>query len=61
MDIRQELADWLEFYRELGIEEFYRRAPGCVAPLPARRRMMAHSAPVVKPRTWPCAATPKPR
>jgi DNA polymerase len=28
MDIRQELANWLEFYRELGIEEFYRRAPG---------------------------------
>jgi DNA polymerase len=33
--LRQELANWLEFYRELGIEEFYRRAPGSVAPLPA--------------------------
>ena len=26
--LRQELANWLEFYRELGIEEYYRRAPG---------------------------------
>jgi len=24
---RQDLANWLEFYRELGIEEFYRRNP----------------------------------
>ena len=36
MDIRQELANWLEFYRELGIDEFYRRAPGSVASLPSR-------------------------
>jgi len=35
MDIRQELANWLDFYRELGIEEFYRRAPGSAPPLPA--------------------------
>jgi DNA polymerase len=33
--LSEELADWLEFYRELGVEEFYRRAPGSVAPLPA--------------------------
>jgi DNA polymerase len=33
--LRQELVNWLDFYRELGIEEFYRRAPGSVAPLPA--------------------------
>lgn len=26
--LRQEVARWLEFYRELGIEEFYRRPPG---------------------------------
>ncbi len=26
--LRRELANWLEFYRELGIEEFYRRAAG---------------------------------
>ena len=25
--LRQELAAWLEFYRELGIEDFYRRPP----------------------------------
>ena len=32
-----ELSSWLEFYRELGIEEFYRRAPGSAAPLPPTR------------------------
>jgi len=32
--LRQELANWLEFYRELGIEEFYRRAPGSAGLLP---------------------------
>ena len=26
--LKQELTNWLEFYRELGIEEFYRRSPG---------------------------------
>jgi DNA polymerase len=26
--LRKELAAWLEFYRELGIESFYRRQPG---------------------------------
>ncbi|PYV00057.1 MAG: hypothetical protein DMG26_15805 [Acidobacteria bacterium] len=25
--LRNELAAWLEFYRELGIEDFYRRPP----------------------------------
>jgi DNA polymerase len=35
--LRQELANWLEFYRELGIEEFYRRPPGSAAPLPPLR------------------------
>jgi len=43
--LRQDLTKWLEFYRELGIEEFYRRgtnavasagrAPGSAVPLPA--------------------------
>jgi DNA polymerase len=37
MDIRLELANWLDFYRELGIEEFYRSVPGSVIPLPAPR------------------------
>jgi DNA polymerase len=32
-----EVSSWLEFYRELGIEEFYRRAPGSAAPLPPTR------------------------
>ena len=26
--LRKEITNWLEFYRELGIEEFYRRDPG---------------------------------
>ena len=26
--LREQLAAWLEFYRDLGIEEFYRREPG---------------------------------
>lgn len=29
--LKQELTNWLEFYRELGIEEFYRRDPGSLA------------------------------
>jgi DNA polymerase len=28
--LRQEIAAWLEFYRDLGIEDFYRRDPGKV-------------------------------
>jgi len=32
-----ELSSWLEFYRELGIEEFYRRAPSSATPLPPTR------------------------
>jgi uracil-DNA glycosylase family 4 len=28
--LREELTAWLEFYRELGIEDFYRREPGSV-------------------------------
>jgi len=35
--LRQDLANWLEFYRELGIEEFYRSTPGSAAPLPTTR------------------------
>ncbi|MFB3921658.1 MAG: uracil-DNA glycosylase [Terriglobia bacterium] len=26
--LRQQIAAWLEYYRDLGIEDFYRRAPG---------------------------------
>jgi len=35
--LRQDLANWLEFYQELGIEEFYRRDPAAIVnagPLP---------------------------
>jgi uracil-DNA glycosylase len=33
--LRQQLADWLDFYRDLGIEDFYRRRSGEVIPPPA--------------------------
>ena len=49
--LSQELANWLEFYRELGIEELYRRAPGSAAPLPAaqdRTSVGAHGHPVAQ-------------
>jgi uracil-DNA glycosylase len=34
--LRQEVAAWLDFYRELGIEEFYARPPGSVPKLGSR-------------------------
>ena len=49
--LRQDLANWLEFYRELGVEEFYRRAPGSAAPSPAVHegtRVGAHGHPVAQ-------------
>ena len=33
----KDVANWLEFYRELGIEEFYKRTPDAAAPLPVMR------------------------
>ena len=33
--MRQQLSDWLGFYRELGVDEFYRREPGGSA-IPAK-------------------------
>jgi uracil-DNA glycosylase family 4 len=49
--LRQELSDWLEFYRELGVEEFYRREPGASA-------MPAKSAAAKSAKVSPPAATP---
>jgi DNA polymerase len=64
MDIRQELADWLEFYRELGIEEFYRRVPGSVAPLPTAHDgtpVVAHGhAPLPEAAMKPASTESKP-
>ena len=45
---RKELRAWLEFYRELGIEEFYRRAPGSVE-LPAGVSAVPTEPPVAAP------------
>jgi len=49
--LRKDLANWLEFYRELGIEEFYRRPPGSAAPSAATSddtAVGAHSRPVAQ-------------
>jgi len=72
--LRQDLAHWLEFYRELGIEEFYRRDPGTLAnagpvpppavPLAAARNdtpaPMHAGAPIPRAATPPAAAEPTP-
>jgi len=45
--VRQELAAWLKFYRDLGIEDFYRRAPGSASPVSPRAEVpppAAHAA-----------------
>jgi DNA polymerase len=34
--LKEEIAAWLEFFRELGIEEFYRREPGTFSKLEIR-------------------------
>jgi DNA polymerase len=34
--LKEEIAAWLEFYRELGIEDFYRREPGTLSRLETR-------------------------
>ena len=60
---REELKAWLEFYRELGIEDFYRRQPGSVM-LPAEihtataRSASPAAAPVLQPIASP-ALPPK--
>jgi DNA polymerase len=62
MDIplREELRAWLEFYRELGIEDFYRREPSSVklqAALDTARPASPTAAPVPKQMASP--ALPK--
>jgi uracil-DNA glycosylase len=49
--LREELSAWLEFYRELGIEDFYRREPSSV-------ELAAGLAPA---RPGPAPAVPGPR
>jgi uracil-DNA glycosylase family 4 len=63
--LRNELSNWLEFYRELGIEEYYRRAPGSGGPLAAAgdRRIpdsAARSVPPPAPVRKPALAETKP-
>jgi uracil-DNA glycosylase family 4 len=61
--LRQQLSDWLEFYRELGIEEFYRREPGssaiperAAAPKTAKASAQPAPLPQVKQQEKPSAA-----
>jgi DNA polymerase len=42
--VRQELAAWLKFYRDLGIEDFYRRAPGSASPVSPRAEVQPPAA-----------------
>jgi uracil-DNA glycosylase len=72
--LRQDLANWLEFYRELGIEEFYRRDPGALAntrtvPPPTAHLVAARNdmpvpmhagMPIPRAATPPAAAEPTP-
>jgi DNA polymerase len=62
--LSEELANWLEFYHELGIEEFYRRAPGSAPPLAAAHdaaRVGVHGhAPLVQAVTRPVITEGKP-
>jgi DNA polymerase len=66
---RQDVANWLDFYRELGIEEYYRRAPGSPVALPLSRltepesRAVAHSVLAPAPsatETKPAGGPPPP-
>ncbi len=45
--LKQELVAWLEFYRELGIEDFYRREPGSAGLQPGKS--LVTSAPTAQP------------
>jgi DNA polymerase len=60
--LREELRAWLEFYRELGIEDFYRREPGAREPsvsLLLAKPVPAAAAPLPK-LSPPPAAPPRP-
>jgi uracil-DNA glycosylase family 4 len=65
--LRQQLSDWLGFYRELGVEEFYRREPGASAmPSDAAAAKSAKAKPLPAPlppvkQTERPAAAPQPK
>jgi len=60
--LRGELTAWLEFYRELGIEDFYRRAPGSgpdnLPRLPAFRSGARETERTLSPAELPAAPPP---
>lgn len=55
--LRKQIAAWLEYYRELGIEDFYRREPGAKIEI----RPMTESAPVAAGVSESRLATPESR
>jgi len=60
--LKQELTNWLEFYRELGIEEFYRRDPGALAnagPVPPPAATLAAAPNDTPAETRPAAFPPR--
>jgi uracil-DNA glycosylase len=57
--LKEEIAAWLEFYRELGIEDFYRREPGAFAKSEIRQRS-SFSVHASEPSLNPEPRTPTP-
>lgn len=55
---RRQLSDWLDFYRELGIEDFYRRQPGLPTALKTKDASVKAATPA-NPR-WEKTAVPLP-
>jgi uracil-DNA glycosylase len=53
--LRLQLSDWLEFYRDLGIDDFYRREPGAQLPA-AKAAARAGALPPPKPAPEKSAA-----
>lgn len=56
---RQQLSDWLDFYRELGIEDFYLRQPGLATALKTNDASVKAATPA-NPRPEKAAAPPPP-
>ncbi len=54
--LSQQILDWLQFYRDLGIQDFYRRSPAGISPpqvKAARETLASKPAPVIQPSVAP--------